>query len=113
MCLLPVLQLVEEMIDTTDPAGKVKVQIRPHQGPAQPRPGTDRRIDIGHTCHPLGHQMQRLPPRRRLQPVGDMSWHLALDVYRLLADRGVEGERPFDCRGIALAKTQVIFWGSL
>jgi hypothetical protein len=31
-----------------------------------------------------------------------MSRHLAPDVYRLLADRGVEGERPFDSRGTRL-----------
>ena len=30
------------MIDTTDAAGEVKGQMRPHQGPAQPRPCTDR-----------------------------------------------------------------------
>jgi hypothetical protein len=77
--LLPVhhrrQELVEEMIDTADPTGKVKGQIRSHQGPAQPRPGTDRRIEIGDACYPLGYQMQRLPPQRRLQPVGNMSRH--------------------------------------
>ena len=90
------------MIDTAEPAGKVKGQIRPHQGPAQPRPGTDPLIDIGDACYPLGHQMQRLPPQRRLQPVGDISRHLALNVCRLLADRSVEGERAFDSRGTRL-----------
>src|SRR6516162_3730771 len=55
-------ELIEEVIDTADPAGKMKGQMWPHQGPAQPRPGTDRRIDIGNTCHALSHQMQRLPP---------------------------------------------------
>ena len=84
------------MIDTADPTGEVKSQMRPHQGPAQPRPGTDRRINIGHTCHPFCHQVQRLPPQRRLQPIGDMPRHLAADMDRLLADRAVEGERPLD-----------------
>jgi hypothetical protein len=31
-----------------------------------------------------------------------MSRHLAADVDRLLADLGVEGERPFDRRGTGL-----------
>jgi hypothetical protein len=39
--------LVEKMIDAADPTGEVKGQMRPHQGPAQPRPGADRRINIG------------------------------------------------------------------
>jgi hypothetical protein len=31
-----------------------------------------------------------------------MPRHLAPNVYRLLADRGLEGERPFDSRGTLL-----------
>ena len=50
-------ELVKEMIDTANPAGEVKGQMRPHQGPTQPRPGADCRIDIGNARHPLGEQM--------------------------------------------------------
>jgi len=95
-------ELVEEVIDPADPAGKVKGQMWPHQGPAKPRPRADRYIDVANACHPLGYQMQRLAPQRRRQPVGDMSRHLAADVDRLLADCGVEGERPFDRLGTDL-----------
>jgi len=50
-------ELLEEVTDAAGPAGEVKGQMRPHQGPTQPRPGADCRIDIGNARHPLGEQM--------------------------------------------------------
>lgn len=46
--------------------------------------------------------MQRLPPQRGLQPIGEMSRYLAPNVYRLLADCRIEAQRAFDRLGPSL-----------
>ncbi len=57
---------------------------------------SDGRVDVGNARDPLIDQVERLAPQRGLQAIGDVALDLPLDMDRLLADGGVEGERLLD-----------------
>jgi hypothetical protein len=59
----------------------------------------DGRVDIGNARDSLIDQVECLAPQRGLEAVGNVALDLPLDMDRLLADGGVEGERDLTLMG--------------
>src|SRR5215471_11858601 len=82
-----------EMRHATDPAREMEQQVRPHDSPAQARPIGDTGVDVGHGGDALIYEVNRLAPKRGLQPIHQMASYLLSDVDRPFADLAIESDR--------------------
>ena len=87
-------EVVEHVRHAARPAREVEREHRAVERPPQARAVGDRRVDLLDRRLAVGHHVQRLPPERLLQPVGDEPGHLAVHRDHRLADVPEERRRP-------------------
>jgi hypothetical protein len=84
-------------------ADQVRLLQRPEHAKPRAEALLDDIVDRFRVADAGRHQRDRFALERVLQPVADEAWNVAMDEYRMTADRPQDGGQPIGRRTIGIA----------